>query len=284
MDEPFSDHDEISLLDLLVVLAESWFLLIVVPLLVGLAAFGFTQLQPRSFQSSAVVSMPQAEVTTILTNEFIAAAVGSQTSAPGVSEVMSGLSLSPAPGSAPKTNLSLELPDGSMVRSVLTAIVAELDRTALAGQRSSIEQRLGEVEILLTVQQRTIARLATGLRRLDEQNDFDAGAYATTLSALATLIAVTAQPLDARLALRRDLDQIPFTIVDVPVSSPRMIGLSPARTVLLAVFATGFGLIILVFLRSFWRKAAASSDGSAKIARIRRAFTLRRVPVGPDKE
>ena len=58
--------DEISLLDLLVTVAEHWMLLVIVPFLVGIAAYGFASLQPATWRSSAVIGLPQAEVSNYL--------------------------------------------------------------------------------------------------------------------------------------------------------------------------------------------------------------------------
>src|SRR5690554_2082758 len=66
VDEQHYPDDEISLLDLLVVIAEHWLVLVFVPLLAGVAAFGFLTLQPHAWTASAVLGLPPAEVSRYL--------------------------------------------------------------------------------------------------------------------------------------------------------------------------------------------------------------------------
>jgi capsular polysaccharide biosynthesis protein len=57
--------DEISLLDILVTLAESWKLLVVGPLLVGVLAGGLSFLWPKTYESVAIVRLSEAELALI---------------------------------------------------------------------------------------------------------------------------------------------------------------------------------------------------------------------------
>ena len=50
--------DEISLLDLALTVAENLRLLIIAPMVVGLAAFGVSSFVPKTFESQAVLSAP----------------------------------------------------------------------------------------------------------------------------------------------------------------------------------------------------------------------------------
>jgi LPS O-antigen subunit length determinant protein (WzzB/FepE family) len=54
-DQPSQDDYEISILDILVVLAENLRLIILVPLIVGLIALGVTYLIPKTYQSTALL-------------------------------------------------------------------------------------------------------------------------------------------------------------------------------------------------------------------------------------
>jgi capsular polysaccharide biosynthesis protein len=56
------DEDEISLLDILVTLAESWKLLVFGPLIAGVLAGGLSFLGPKPFESVAIVRMTEEEV------------------------------------------------------------------------------------------------------------------------------------------------------------------------------------------------------------------------------
>ena len=56
------DEDEISFLDILVTLAESWKLLVFGPLIAGVLAGGLSFLLPKTFESVAIVRMTEEEV------------------------------------------------------------------------------------------------------------------------------------------------------------------------------------------------------------------------------
>src|SRR5690606_2605277 len=127
MDTPATEQtDDISLLDLLVVIAESWAFLSVVPILVGSYTFAVLQFQTQTFSSSAVLAMPQAELEAAVTEEFISASVGPQATGTSAADIMSGLTCrSEAPL---QTVVSLEFPDQTRLQAVLASIVGELDR------------------------------------------------------------------------------------------------------------------------------------------------------------
>jgi uncharacterized protein involved in exopolysaccharide biosynthesis len=59
---PAYEDDEISLLDILVTLAESWKLLVFGPLIAGVLAGGLSFLWPKTFESVAIVRMTEEEV------------------------------------------------------------------------------------------------------------------------------------------------------------------------------------------------------------------------------
>src|SRR5690606_38157929 len=65
-DNPEQNDDEISILDLLVTIAENWVLLVAGPLLVGAAAYGFLYFQPQPWRTSATVELPAVEMTRIM--------------------------------------------------------------------------------------------------------------------------------------------------------------------------------------------------------------------------
>jgi capsular polysaccharide biosynthesis protein len=63
MTEQTMEHnDEISLLDILVTLAESWKLLVLGPLLAGVLAGGLSFLWPKTYESVAIVRLTEAEL------------------------------------------------------------------------------------------------------------------------------------------------------------------------------------------------------------------------------
>ena len=57
--------DEISLLDLALTVAENLRLLIIAPMVVGLAAFGVSSFVPKTFESQAVLNVPSESLARI---------------------------------------------------------------------------------------------------------------------------------------------------------------------------------------------------------------------------
>ena len=60
-----AQDDEISLLDLALTVAENLRLLIIAPIVVGLAAFGVSSYVPKTFESQAVLSVPSESLARI---------------------------------------------------------------------------------------------------------------------------------------------------------------------------------------------------------------------------
>jgi len=61
-EQTFEHDDEISLLDILVILAESWKLLVFGPLIAGVLAGALSFLWPKTYESVAIVRMSEAEL------------------------------------------------------------------------------------------------------------------------------------------------------------------------------------------------------------------------------
>jgi CheY-like chemotaxis protein len=64
-EQAFEHDDEISLLDILVTLAESWKLLVFGPLIAGVLAGALSFLWPKTFESVAIVRLTEAELALI---------------------------------------------------------------------------------------------------------------------------------------------------------------------------------------------------------------------------
>jgi len=64
-EQAFEHDDEISLLDILVILAESWKLLVFGPLIVGVLAGALSFLWPKTFESVAIVRLTEQELALI---------------------------------------------------------------------------------------------------------------------------------------------------------------------------------------------------------------------------
>lgn len=129
-------EDEISLLDVLVIIAEHWLLLLLVPLLAGLAAFGFMSQQPETWRSSAVIGLPQAEV-----SRYLQAIFDDETDAfAGVgvpaAEIERELTISQG-STAELTRIDLSLAAPRKVEQALETVLAQLSAAVAKGNCSA---------------------------------------------------------------------------------------------------------------------------------------------------
>lgn len=276
---------EISLLDVLVIISEAWVLLVVVPVVAALAAFGISQLRSQSYESYSVLAMPVASVSAALTDDVIlSAAAGASLQVP--SEISSKLDVRPATGSSSDTVVALRLSDRALVASLLEAIVAKIDQTVgqdfLAKQRQSVVQRLEEIQESIATYKRAIARLDASLVQLERQTNSDLSVYPTTTNTLVGLMENLRKLNDTQRTLLQEMEEIPSSIVKERVSQPRLIGPSSTRIALAIAVVTSLGLLIFVFARAGLRMVVTTSAGLTKVNRIRRAFWLPPRPASSD--
>src|SRR5690554_6872351 len=122
VDDQHYPNDEISLLDLLVVIAEHWLILVFVPLLAGLAAYGFLALQPHAWTASAMVGLPPAEVSHHLPGVL-----------DGAADMERGLDVT-AGSSAERSRLALTLDDPDAVSDGLALLLDRLTAAVEDGE------------------------------------------------------------------------------------------------------------------------------------------------------
>lgn len=208
--------DEISLLDLLVVIAESWKLLILVPLLVGALTFAVTSLtRPTLYQSEAIIMLSVEQ--------------------------------------------SSALQSASLVESIA------MSERWLSRHGDSVVASLSALDEALDYQRLPNTRLYV----LSFTSESAGAAQGMLSRVLATLLELTAEQDD--MALNEDAVLQPPT-EPIVIHEQR----SPALYSALAILATGFALLIFIFAREGVRRAASDPEGAEKLARIKRAFALRR--------
>lgn len=251
------ENDEISLLDLLVIIAEHWLVLVVVPLLIGALAFGMVSMQPHSYRSEAVLTLP--------------AAVISPLEEPGLSITQDT--------NTGTTQLVLAGPDPDVTMR-LTAIISGIELAIEAGElpdaRGELLDQIAVLDQSMALRDGIIARITTALSDLERASPFDTQAYAAASSALEELLTgrQDAQVLAAE--LRNELAAIPTEIVVSAPTNASLEGRSPLLMALLATLGAGFVLLIAVFMRAGFRNAAQDEDGQEKLDRIKNALLLRK--------
>lgn len=252
------ENDEISLLDLLVIIAEHWLVLIIVPLLIGALTFGVVSMQPQTYRSEAVLALP-------------AAAFGP------LGETEPGLSIT-EDTTAGTTQLVLTRQDpdvAARLQAIISSILA-VEAGELPDARSEVMGRIANLEQTMALRDGIIARITTALSELERDTPFDTQAYAAASSALEGILTGRQEAQMMAAELRTELAEMPSEIIVSPPSNAEIEGVSALLMALLATLGSGFALLIAVFVRAGFRNAAQDEEGQEKLDRIKNALLLRK--------
>ncbi len=271
------EQDEISLLDMLVTLAENAKLLIIGPLLVGLSALGVGYMLPPSFESVAVLQAEQATaslMTTAIVLDPVVAKLGlAKDASAEEARGMLRRQIKAAVGSKDKLLvLTVSAPTPQQAQAIAVAV---LEQTYLQSRpkgtvRARIETQLAEAQGRLKNSQ----IFATSQLKYVEASVANANAnelvrsYADLLSAAAAAQAQISA-LEAQLEGMGEAQLIQAPTLPRKSSQPKK-----ALLAIVATLATGLALLLFVFMRQALRNAAADVEAERKLARIRRALGL----------
>ena len=276
--------DEIDLLDLLVTVADNIKLLIIGPIVAGLVALGVGYALPQSFESTSLLA---AEKPSIAINANVVATLA--TSAAVLDPVAQALGL-------PQQGLSVDQArsrlQGQVKASVgrndkLLSITTTATSPAAAQQlnqlvlqqvfeqtrprgaeqarlQAQLQQEQTSFATSTQLEQTLAKQLASG-----QASDKTSETYAVLLSANSARL-VTIQTLEAQLAGLQPSDMVqPATLPERPVKPKK------ALIAVVAALATGFALLLFVFVRQALRNAGTSPESATKLARIRQALGMR---------
>lgn len=293
--EPQAD-DEISLLDLLLVVAENFWLLVIGSALAAVLGFVISGLLQPTYVSTAVVSgehsvlvggkvvplFKPTEVVQLATSAATLSGAASALEQKGyaaeanalLAQSSGGAGLFKASIARNSAAINLEATAGSAqaAQEILIAVVDSLlaqsrpQAEALSSLQAAFQRDAATLErsraIEASLAQRMSATASSGLEA--------AGAYANVLAAISALSASVAEQ-QAR------LQGLPADSVLVAPSLPQQ-PVKPKRTLItvLSGLAAGFVLLLWVFVRQSWRNAQADRVTLEKIQRIRQAFLGRR--------
>ena len=277
---------EVSLLDLLVVVAENIKLLVIGPLLAGLVALGVAFVLPQSYVSQAILLVPSPSSPSSL-NAVQSAAV-----------MVSPLVLDPLVVQDPKLKdkpieearrelakqikAAVDKKDGLLrldvtadqpaaAQALANAVIDTWLKTTLpTGQdREDLEKRLSYASKALDSVTALVEKLSVdGALSLGKPlTRGEAGTSLVGLGELQTryLSDVLAIPR-ALQGLSRDVVKQTPTLPTEPVSNKK------ALIAIMTTLATGFALLLFVFIRQAWRNAAQDPQAAPKLARLRAAL------------
>jgi uncharacterized protein involved in exopolysaccharide biosynthesis len=285
--------DEIDLLDLLVTVAENIKLLVLGPLLVGLAALGLGFALPATYQSTSLLAVekrtvqvgnkepaPMFNANVVATLATSAAVLDPVAQALGL--LAQGLSVDQA-RSRLQGQVKASVGRNDKLLSITTtatspAAAQQLNQLVLqqlfeqtrprGAEQARLQAQLQQVQTSFatsTQLEQTLAQqLASG-----KAGDRTSETYAVLLASNSARL-VTIQTLEAQLAGLQPSDMVqPATLPERPVKPKK------AQIAVIATLATGFALLLWVFVRQAVRNAGAQVESAGKLARIRQALGLR---------
>ena len=276
-------EDEISLLDILLVLAESWRLLVFGPLVAGVLAGGLSFLLPNTYESVSIVRLTEEEVALIhaapvldrliVKFDWLKDVNGSQEAA------RLGLKNKLTVAIDKKTKLAT-LTSKARTPEQAQAIGAAAIEMVLQELRLKGKEKEGVLETL-AINQRAISMAEDALESV--QKSLKRGVVVdlqqeSAIKNLASLNAEIAAKTQANAELVRKLDVRGEEVYVQKASLPERRS-APKRSlvVLIAVLVVGFALLLWVFVRYAWQQAVKETKYSEKIKRIKVALGVRLV-------
>jgi capsular polysaccharide biosynthesis protein len=273
-------EDEISLLDILVTLAESWKLLIFGPLIAALLAGALSLLWPKTFESVAIVRLTEEEVALLHAAPVLDPLIekfGYLKDADGIKDdARKELKKDLIFTSDKKTKLATIIakapaPDQAQAlgNAAISAVLVELQvkgqEKALLGKIIAINDRAIESA------EDAIESIQRGLKRgaLSDQAQESA---IKNLAAISSDIAKRAQENEE---LRQKLEVRGAEIfVQQPSLPQRKTSPKTSLAISLSMLLTGFALILFVFIRKAWFNAQQDAESASKVARIKRLIGI----------
>ena len=273
----------LGLLDILVIMAESWKLLVFTPLIAGIFAGGLSFLWPKSYESVAIVRMTAGEVSLLLANPVLDHLIEKFNLLPefdGVKEDARQYMVKKIQIKEDKKTgiVTIAATDAAPERAqeiINVAIESVLKELAPKGKFKS------RVEEQILINERTISNLYDVVERLRKQIDksdrngvhVDAviTAYIKLNSELATRLS---ENIELKSSLEVQGDEVYIQHAGMPQRE-----LSPYRRiiVLLAILTSGFALLLFVFVKKAIASAAHDPENNTNLELIRAAFGLRSI-------
>jgi hypothetical protein len=269
------EEDEISLLDILVTLAESWRLLVFGPIIAALLTGALSFLWPKTFESVAIVRLTEEEVALLHAAPVLDPLIekfGYLKDADGIKEdARKELKKDLIFANDKKTKLATitakaPAPDQAQAlgNAAISAVLVELQ---VKGQEKALlEKTIAINDRAIESAEDAIESIQRGLKKgaLSDQ------AQESAIKNLAAITSDIAKRAQENEELRQRLEVRGAEVfVQQPSLPQRKTSTKRSLVVLLAVLVSGFFLLMFVFLRKAWLSAAQDAESASKVAHIR---------------
>jgi uncharacterized protein involved in exopolysaccharide biosynthesis len=277
--QPANPEAEISLLDLLVTLADNVKLLILGPLAVGLIALAIAFVLPKSFESVAILPGDQATISVMTSTAALDPVIASLGLDKNETLQEARLALLRRVKAAVGRDklLTLTVSDSSPRQAQATAqLLLNTTYEQLRpkdGNKVRIERQLVEAQLRLKNAELAAKSLLVVLERSSSQEK--TGGFDLPRGA-AELLAAPSVALNQALALEAQLEGMTDSqLVQAPTLPEKAVSPKKGMIAVGATLATGFMLLLFVIIRNGLRNAESDPASAVKLARIRRALTFR---------
>lgn len=268
--------DEISLLDLLLVVAENIRLLVLGPLVIALATLGLSFALPSSYESEAWLRLKETTVPSFTSNDvlkpllqqtpWITAQAGSPEQA--LSALRQSISVSFNKKSELVT-LKVQAPSAAQAQQLNAALIEAFRQHSLpkGATLKNIQLEIPLVTASISELNATLERIANNLGKTSAGPESD-----NTVRAYTTLSQQRMGLEKTLLELNRQLDGFGVEAFEQHPSLPEH-PIAPKKSLMavLAGLASGFALLLFVFVRQALRNAAQHDESAQKLQSLRAA-------------
>ncbi len=270
--------DEISLLDIMVALAESWRLLVFGPLIAGLLAGGLSFLWPKTFESVAIVRMTEEEVALLHAAPVLDPMIekfGLLAEAGGiVDDARQGLKVRLSFAVDKRTKLATitakgHTPDAAqaLASGAIAGVLRELQ--VKGQQKALIEKTIAINSRAIDSAEDAIESIQQVLKRAGTSDQ----AQESAIKNLAVINADIAKLSQENEELRQKLESKGAEVFVQEASLPQR-QVSPKRglVVLMAFFVAGLALLVFVFISKAWASAVLDPNSAGKLVSVKRSL------------
>lgn len=290
------EEDELSLLDLMVVVAENLKLLILGPVIAGTLALGASYVWPQRYVSEVIVALPTqvagaraslicvfsptpAQAATLMVApQVLGAAAVTLAGTRGVDAGLLSSQVKAAVGKDGLLRLEASAATPEQAQAIANAVLGSWLQSTAAGpqERIVLENRLANLNSSLASLNRYLASLSAASSSGSDGAKPARAAEEVSASLVAVLDSQARYLGDIATLTRQiqglDRDEVVKQAPTLPAAPAY-----PRKTLVVAISAlvTGLVLLLWVFMRQAWRNAKNDPHAAPKIARVRAALGLR---------
>jgi hypothetical protein len=284
--QPANQDAEISLLDLLVTLADNAKLLILGPLFVGLVALAVAFAWPQTFESVAILQTEPATASLITTAAVLDPAVASLGLEPGqsVEDARKALlgRVKTASGRADKLlTITVSGATPQQAQATATALLAAVQAQSrpTGGSKLRLETQLADTKIRQEKALKAGDILLPVLESINGRQVLPDARGAELVKGYTELLNTVSAAQSQALVIQAQLDGLTDSqLVQAPTLPEKAVSPKKGMIAVGATLGSGFLLLLLVFIRNGLRSSEADPASAAKLARIRRALSFRSLP------